>query len=274
MNRVSRLVCGLLAGGLAIVSCAVFAHAGSMTAPEIQIYRVRHRPAAELVAIAENAMGSGTVTLDSRTATLVLNGSPEAIDRAMRVLEAFDQRLRQLVLRQTTRRLTEEEAVGVSWSASIGPVRLGALSGSRLSVSAGGSRRGVTSSSVSVLRLLEGATGVIATGRSLPVLFEPYWGVVGYAGVETGFEVTAHVQGEPAAPTIQLELRPFAGRVEENGELQYISAATSIVVEPGETVVVGETSVQTESSHRTTSELARESEIAQDVLLIEVVVER
>ena len=47
------------------------------TGQTIETYRAKHRLAADLVAIAEGALGpNGQVVLDTRTATLILNGTP------------------------------------------------------------------------------------------------------------------------------------------------------------------------------------------------------
>ena len=70
----------------------------------IELYRARYRPAAVLVPIARNALGSeGQVTLDARTATLVLNGSPQATQRALALLEQVDLPLRQVVIESVVR---------------------------------------------------------------------------------------------------------------------------------------------------------------------------
>jgi len=241
----------------------------------VHIYKAQHRPAAELTALAESAMGGdGFVTLDARTATLILNGSKASIDSAIRLLERVDRPLRQVLLTQETREVVDAEAffARVAWKAAIGPVRLGTLPGSSSGIIAalGGSARSESTVSRSSLRLTEGGTGVIATGRALPVFFEPYWGTTTYANVETGFEAAARIVGVADKPTVLLELRPFAGRVAENGELSYIATASSIAVAPGETVVLGETLRASESAQTDFTGVTTETKRVQTVLLIQV----
>jgi hypothetical protein len=57
----------------------------------VETYRALHRPAGDLLQFAEQAMGDdGRVTLDSQTETLILSGSPVAVDRTLALLEELD----------------------------------------------------------------------------------------------------------------------------------------------------------------------------------------
>ena len=84
----------------------------------------------------------------------------------------------------------------------------------------------------STLRLLEGSAGVIATGTALPLLFQPHSDTVAteFVSVETGFEAKATVFGPSRDEHVRLELTPFAGRVGDRGEVQYIAATTTLEV--------------------------------------------
>ena len=73
---------------------------------------------------------------------------------------------------------------------------------------------------------------------------------------------------------VYLELRPFAGRVGDNGELTYIAVATSITVSPGETVVLAETTRTTESSTTELSGVQKDQLRRQKIVLIAVELER
>ena len=246
----------------------------------IEVYRVQHRPAAELLAVAESALAAdGQVTLDARTATLILNGTHDGVRRALALLRQLDQPLSSVILEQRLVESSELETLDarIAWKASLGPLHVGTLPlpGNALFVSLGAERTRARTTTAASLRLLEGSDGVIATGRALPVLFEPYWGTVttGYVPVETGFEARATVLG-PDRDRVRLELRPFAGRIGEHGELQYIAAATVIEVQPGETVVVGETSSDTTSSITNLNGVGRERREARQLLLISVEIEQ
>ncbi len=122
-----------------------------------------------------------------------------------------------------------------------------------------------------MLRLTEGGSGTLSTGTAFPVFFGPYWGVVEYGLVDSGFEVRASVSGE--GDLVHLELRPFAGRIEGGAGLRYVAAATSLSVAPGESVVVGESSTTTERGERSLDRIEREASGDRLVILIEVEVE-
>ena len=250
----------------------------SLTATQtIELYRARYRPAAELVPIARSALGSeGQVTLDARTATLVLNGSTQAIQRALALLEQVDRPLRQVVIESVVREVEDLDSlsVRVAWKTSLGPLSIGTLpplAANGLIVGVDATRAHETTRASSRLRLLEGGTGIVRTGKALPVLFEPYWGTTTFVSIDTGFEAKARVlEGD----RVHLELRPFAGRVGDDGELTYIAVATSITVSPGETVVLAETTRAAQSSTTDLSGVQKDQLRRQQIVLITVELER
>lgn len=262
--------------GRLIALCLVLAV--SAQAQVIEIYRARHRLAQELVPIAESAMGpEGQVTLDSRTATLILNGSEAAVRRGLAMLAAFDRPLAQIVLRHEIREGSDLKVVSarIRWQASLGPVRIGSLplAGNELVAGFEGRRETKNVVSRSMVKLLEGSSGLILTGEALPLVFRPYWGTSAttFIPVETGFEATAHVVGEDR---VQLELRPFSGRVRPGGALQYTTAATSLMVQSGETILFAETSREISDS-QVALDGGRTDEISeQRILLISVEIEK
>ena len=242
----------------------------------IELYRARYRPAAELVPIARSVLGGeGQVTLDARTATLVLKGSPQAIQRALALLEQVDRPLRQVVIESVVREIEDLDALGVrvAWKTSLGPLSIGTLpplAANGLMVGVDATRARETIRASSRLRLLEGSTGIVRTGRALPVLFEPYWGTTTFVSIDTGFEAKARVlEGD----RVYLELRPFAGRVGDDGALTYIAVATSITVSPGETVVLAETTRAAQSSTTDLSGVQQDQLRGQQIVLITVELE-
>ncbi len=156
----------------------------------------------------------------------------------------------------------------------MGPLRIGTLpplAANGLIVGVDAARARETTRATSRLRLLEGGTGIVRTGKARPVLFEPYWGTTTFVPVDTGFEAKARVlEGDQ----VYLELRPFAGRVGDNGELTYIAVATSITVSPGETVVLAETTRAAESSTTHLSGVQKDQLRRQQIVLISVELER
>jgi hypothetical protein len=250
----------------------------SATEQALEVYHVKHRPAKELLSIAEVALSNeGQVALDSRTATLILSGTPAAVGRALILLEELDRSLRQVVLTHQVLEQRDLEALGVrvAWKISLGSVRMGTLPlhGEGLQVAIGARREGSRSLSQSVLRLLEGGSGLIVTGEALPFIYEPYWGraTTEFIPVETGFEATVSVLGDGR---VGLDLRPFSGRVDESGALRYTMAATSLTLSPGETLVVGEVSREVNDTGMSLEGGKRDQMREQQVLLVSVEIEQ
>jgi hypothetical protein len=94
-----------------LISLAAFLLGLAPSVQNLEVYRAKHRPAEELLRIVEATLGDeGQVTLDSRTATLILNGKPSALRRALAMLEQLDRPLRRLMLTYEIRELVELEA--------------------------------------------------------------------------------------------------------------------------------------------------------------------
>ena len=231
-----------------VLAFLLFGATARPTGQTIETYRAKHRLAADLVAIAEGALGpNGQVVLDTRTATLILNGTPQAVHKALALLEALDRPLRHVVVRYEMKEGRELDLLEaqVVWKTSIGPVRIGTLpvpgdEGLRFSANATRvTRRG---NSKAFLKMLEGGSGMIRTGEAFPFIYEPYYGASVLVRAESGFEVSASILADDR---VRLDLRPFAGRLEEDDTLRYTAAETSLTVAPGETVVFAELSNDT-----------------------------
>ena len=249
----------------------------------LETYRIQHRPVADLVRIAEQAMGNdGLVTLDPRTATLILNGSPAAVQRTLALLAELDRPLRHVDLRYQIRDAADFDDLEarVAWQASAGPVRVGTLGGAGDGVSEDGVRIGITAqrgntrvTSGSSLKVLEGSPGVIQTGEAFPFIYEPYYDTetTTFIPAETGLEATATVLGDGK---VQLDLRPVAGRADQTGRLRYTEAATFLIVAPGETVVFANVSRDTTDESVGLDGGSKSSLRQNQVLLISVEVEQ
>lgn len=254
--------------------------ASLVSSQTIATYRVRHRPADDLVLVAEAALGNaGSVTLDARTATLILNGPEEAIDRALALLKHMDRPLRDVVVTHEIRELAELEglSVDIQWQVGTGRLRIGTLplpiDGVRIALAAETESRKARSRAV--LRLLEGGTGSIVTGDMLPFAYQPYPGAqdVAFVAAETGFETTVSITGASGDEKVHLDIRPFSGRFEGGGELRYTTAATSVTVSPGETVVIGEASCDGSSRSADFHGAATSRAHEERVLLVSAVIE-
>ena len=201
------------------------------------VYRARHRPVAELARLAESALGpDGRVAVDTRTASLILDGSPAGVERALALLAQLDRRLRTVVIEHSLEELDELQAAGlrVEWSARAGPLWVGDLvAGAEPGLRGSLTRRERTRELRARLRVLEGEPGLLTTGSARPL--------PGSFGAELRAE-----SGFEALPTllqsgrVHLELRAFDGRF-EGGGVRYTAASTALELTPGETVVVAET---------------------------------
>jgi len=236
---------------LAGIACLALALALPAFAQVFRTYEVRHRTADELLPLVETAMsGEGRAAADRRTNTLVLSGSPQAVESALALLSTLDVRTRSVLLRYESRGAQELAARGarVIWSTDAGALRIGNVSwpgGSRAEIHAD---EGVTHGSgtlAGTLRILDGQTGRIATGTSVPVTTRrvqpgpagPTWTEsTSYVAADSGFEASPRILGDGR---IELALRPFDARVARDGTIAHSSSSTRIVLEPGRTVALG-----------------------------------
>jgi type II secretory pathway component HofQ len=241
----------LSARRLAGLACLALALAWPAAAQVFRTYEVSHRTADELLPLVETAMsGEGRVAADRRTNTLVLSGSRQAVESALALLATLDVRTRSVLLRYESRGTQELAARGarVRWSTDAGPVRIGNVAwpgGSRAEVHVD---EGVMRSSgtlAGTLNILDGQTGRIATGASVPVTTRrvqpgpagPSWTEsTSYVAADSGFEASPRILGDGR---IELSLRPFDASVARDGTLSHSGAQTRIVLEPGRTVAIG-----------------------------------
>lgn len=218
----------------------------------MQVYEVRYRTAEELLPLAETAMaGEGRAMADRRTNAIVLSGPRQAVEGAVALLRSLDVRARTVVLRYESRGARELVSQGarVRWSVGSGAVRIGnviwAGDGTRVAVrvNEGDLRR--SSTLAGTLRIMDGQSGRIATGTSLPVAtrrVQP--GPAGpmrtesthYVSADSGFEARPRVLGDGR---IELALRPFDASVGRDGSVARSGADTVLVLEPGRTVALG-----------------------------------
>jgi type II secretory pathway component HofQ len=237
---------------LALCACIAWCLALPAAAQVMRIYEVRHRTAEELLPMVETAMsGEGRAAADRRTNTLVLSGSRQAVESALELLAALDVRPRTVVLRYESRGARELSAQGarIAWSVGAGAVRVGNViwpdGGSRVAVQVdeGELRRSSTLSGT--LRILDGRSGRIATGTSLPVATRRvHPGPAGpvfsestqYVSADSGFEATPRVLGDGR---IEVVLRPFEASVSPGGTIAHSGADTVLLLQPGRTVALG-----------------------------------
>ncbi|HVH20752.1 MAG TPA: secretin N-terminal domain-containing protein [Myxococcota bacterium] len=237
---------------LVLLACAALWLALPAGAQVMRVYEVRYRTAEDLLPIAETAMsGEGRAVADGRTNSIVLSGTRQAVEGALALLASLDVRTRSVVIRYEARSAQELASRGASvrWSTGAGPVRIGNVvfpgGDSRVAVRVdeGTLRSGGTLAGT--LRILDGQTGRIATGTSVPVTARrvqpgpagPVWTEsTSYVDADSGFEASPRILGDGR---IELSLRPFDAQVQRDGSIRHSGAETRIVLEPGRTVALG-----------------------------------
>lgn len=209
---------------------------------DMEVYRPRHRLAAELLPLAETALGErGRAVLDPGSNALVLMGDPEALARARAVLTELDAARQTVRVHYARRSRAALEAAGVEvrWRAEAGPLRIGNAVGRepgaelRLLGAEGRAEGGLAGS----LRVLEGETGRIETGTVVPFETGGRWHRrTQLVDASSGFEVTPRILGDGQ---VRVALRPYEARPTAEGGLATSGAETVLVLEPGETTVLG-----------------------------------
>ncbi len=209
----------------------------------IEIHKPRNRPATELVGIAQAALGEeGTVTVDRGTNSLVLIGTRASVDRALALINAQDQARKTVILTWSSREQAELAASGlhVDWSLGAGPLRIGTLRvpDNRIEISGEILRTDRERKVEGTLRLLDGETGSIGSGRSVPVNVRDGYGrgATTFVEAEQGFRATPRVLGNGK---VRVEIEPSDDQVNRRGETRFAGASTSVEVTPGDTVVLG-----------------------------------
>jgi len=262
------------------VSLSLMAFAAALAeGSTIEVYKAANRTAEELLPLAEAAMaGEGSAALDSGTNSIVLMGPPSVVEQALALLRQQDQKRRTVVLRYQTKRVDElaAEQIRVEWSAGSEGIRVGnaIFPGDQTGVRAGG--RAVQSHRegdlAGTLRLLDGEVGHIGTGRSVPVHSRGvYTSSTTFVAAERGFTARPRIL---AQDRVQVEIAPTDDSVDDRGRVEFTGATTTVIVNPGETVVLGGIS-RTSDDHSAGSRMIAASRQARDerVLLLTVDVE-
>ena len=243
---------GSIARRTALAVLALCWIAASASAQVVRVYKVAHRTAEELAPLVETAIaGQGRVIADRRTNSLVLSGSEPSVASALALLGELDVRARTVVLRYEARSSGELRSAGASvrWGAGAGGCRVGELSwpsgAAALAIGAEGAAERHASTLAGELRILDGQSGRIASGASLPVTSrrisrsgrgEVVEESTHYVTADSGFEATPHVLHDGR---VELALRPFEASLRPGGAIDHASAETRLVLTPGATVALG-----------------------------------
>ena len=232
-------------GPLVAIVLALGVASQALAAAQAEVYRAQHRTADELLPYAEGALGGeGRVVVDPGTNSLVLfSERADLLRSALALLAAQDRALRTVVLEYASQRASELAAAGlrVDWGVATGGLRIGNLivpaGDSRVQLAAQAQRAHAAGSLSGTVRILEGHSGRIASGESVPITTRGrHTATTTLVQADSGFEAHARVLGDGR---VQLELRPFEARFQADGRIATSGAATTLVLTPGKTVVIG-----------------------------------
>jgi hypothetical protein len=223
----------------------------------VAVYKADYRLASDLLPYAEAGMGSeGKIQLDPTRNSILLVGDDAQVERTLSLLKAQDTAPRMIRLHYEHVRQEElsEYGLSIQWKGNYGHVILGEgkpVSREGLYVRWRDRQHSAEDRFQGELMILEGHSGRIATGRSVPLQnhSKQYGTQTSFIVGESGFEAQPTVLG---SGKIQLELRPFQGEVQSNGQVEFSEASTSIVLSPGQSIVlggIGQESIRADSAH-------------------------
>jgi hypothetical protein len=245
----------------------------------IEVYRPRHRPATELLPVAQVALADeGVVALDSGSNALVLAGPPAAVERTLELLGLQDRARPVVVLHWTSRSADEIEAAGVriDWRIEAGDLRVGTPhfpgeEGVRVGVLS--RQEAGTGSFAGTLRLLDGEEGSLGSGEVVPLAVPRRYGAdLAAVSAESGFRARPRVLDNGR---VQVEITPEQASLEPGGRVAFTGAATTVTVKPGETLALGEVGGDEATRVRGVPEAAAAGRSRSErVLLLRVEVER
>ncbi len=230
-------------GGLIGIALVVLLGAADAVAePASRIYRPQHRAAEALVPLARSVLADrGSAVDDAATNTIVLSGEAEWVDRAYAALEAQDRALRTVVVHTEVVRIRDLASAGyeIDWSPGAGPMSQG-----RVRVTGGPDtpadgrriyRSRLDEDQTATLRIVEGETGKIRVGRGVPVRSRGLVGTTILVEADSGLIASPRVLPDDR---VRVDLTPYLGDVDPGGAVSFAETATTVIVEPGETVAV------------------------------------
>ena len=220
-------------------------------AEELQLYRPRHRPAAELAVVAEGILGpSGTAVADPRTGKLVLRGPPAAVKQTLRALRELDVPLSRyrVEARLTSEGELRQRGLVIHGWLEVGDLRIGRV-GSPAQDPGVIFRTLRTEGAEDLLvnlSVLEGHTAEIWTGTAIPVHVRVFqkqdrdprvFETTPLAPIRTGFRVRPRSLGDSS---LELEITAVSEEEGAWGQLRQTAAATSVMLELGEQIAIAD----------------------------------
>ncbi len=235
------------ATSLALLLGALLAVAAPGAAGEGVVVPLRHRAAAELVPLVEASLGEESrVVADPATNSLVLFAPAAEAEALRRLVERLDRPRHSVVVRVESRTERALRSAGwrVVWSGGEA-LGTGRLTDSNGDVASGEDPRAPTrvlatgreDVFATSLRILDGETGRIESGRSVPITDRSLLGTT-----TTVVEASSGLLVSPTVVSddrVRLELAPYAGELDERARTRTLRSATTVELSPGEIVVLG-----------------------------------
>ena len=235
----------LTAGWVLLVATGITARAQDWTLERVEVH---HRFASEVASSARAALSpDGTLVVDERTNSLLIRDTPAAIALVREVVAAIDVRPVSVILtlRSTDRGRLEERLAEVRWGVRDGDVAVGApaapaTDGIHVGLVLRADELRSTGRAHQTLRVLSGGEGLLSVGGTQAF--------AGHDGTLHGSTTTFRDFGRSirARPTvlpdgsIRIALDAgTSGPVGAGGVGEASRATTTVVLQPGESVVIG-----------------------------------
>lgn len=230
------------AGLIGIVLAVLLGASNAAAETTSRSYRPQHRAAETLVPLARSVLANeGAAAVDPATNTIVLSGEAEWVDRAHAALAAQDRALRTVVVHTETLRIKDLASAGyeIDWTPGAGLMRQGRVRvrGGPYSPADGSRtyRSRLDEELTATLRILEGETGKIRVGRGVPVRSRGLVGTTVIVEADSGLLARPLVLPDER---VRVDLTPYLGDVDPGGAISSAETATTVIVDPGETVAV------------------------------------
>ena len=263
---------------LAALALCIGLTAAEWAVAEVELYKPEHRLPSELRALAEGVMGSGTVSTDPGTGTLVLHGPRDEVRRALEVLRKLDVPLRTYQIESQTTPAEDLAARGFDVS---GWVRMGALAMGRgvspeggLHLSAGHSHQQSRRRFHATVAVRDGSEAEVWTGLSVPAAVRLHEDGEGRVFVtprlrpaRSGFRVSPRGMGDGS---VELTIQAVTAQDSLEHPVIETGARTRVRVEPGEWIALA--TISRSSSHDGRGTLAWQDDLMrrEEVLLVRV----
>jgi len=277
-------VAGTLASAWLVALAALIAPAARDASAEdgapgrAQVYACQYRVADELLPLAQTILaGEGQAVVDRGTNSIVLIGPPATVADAMALLAKQDRKARTILVHYASRSVRALEAAGVriAWRAGSGSASIGTATfppGTTGIVASVGAREAQGEGRFAgTLRIVEGRSGRIVTGQSVPITTRGRWTErTEYVTAESGFDTRARVLGDGR---VQVDLAPIQSTLRRDGSVAFMGGDTSLILTPGETVVLGNIQEAREEAERGIDGVRARSVSDDTVLLLRAEVE-